>query len=278
MVLIAALSILLRDTTYGPVVDQCTVKIPAITECSGICMSPKREGIWYCHNDSGDSPRFFAMKADGSLEKEYAVQGGKAIDWEDCASAMVDGKSYIYFADFGDNELKREDITIYQVEEPSPSQTTPAGYYPWTLKYPDGPHNAEALMVEPKSGTMWIVTKEDVGPARLYTTPKGMSTDSTQKLAFRGTIEFKEVGPYANQVTGGDIAPDGNHIVLRTYRNAYEWDTRSGMRNWWRNSPNPVRLPIEPQGEAICYSQYGDALLTASEGTTFVVHKIAIHR
>ena len=52
--------------------------------------------------------------------------------------------------------------------------TTLAGVDALRLRYPDGPHNAEAMLVDPRTGDLVIITKVATGgPAGVYTAPGG---------------------------------------------------------------------------------------------------------
>ena len=56
-----------------------------VTELSGIAASRAHPGVFYAHNDSGDSARFFAFDASGNTIGEFVLQGITAVDWEDMA-------------------------------------------------------------------------------------------------------------------------------------------------------------------------------------------------
>ena len=62
---------------------------------------------------------------------------------------------------------------MYRVQEPTvpvgpvaPPPRTLTGVAALTFVYPDGPHDAEALIVDPSSGELFIVTKEALGTGR----------------------------------------------------------------------------------------------------------------
>ncbi len=66
-----------------------------IVESSGIIRSKKYPGVFWTHNDSGDSARIFAISEDGKIIKpkwfkgEYKgieVVNATHIDWEDIAT------------------------------------------------------------------------------------------------------------------------------------------------------------------------------------------------
>ena len=86
------------------------------------------------------------------------VAGAEHVDWEDIA---IRGRT-LYIGDIGDNLAQRPEIAVYRMPETS----TVAEKI--TLRYPDGPHDAEALLVDPRDGTIVIVTKNFSGPAGVY--------------------------------------------------------------------------------------------------------------
>ena len=78
------------------------------------------------------------------LRATVAVNVPAAVDWEDIA---IDGKT-IYIGDIGDNAAVRPSIVVYRVTEPALTAKS-VNATTFTLRYPDGPHDAEALMVDP---------------------------------------------------------------------------------------------------------------------------------
>src|SRR6478735_9050544 len=78
-------------------------------ETSGLVASALNPDIYYAHNDSGDTSRFFAMTPDGKLKTTIYFTGDKkekfgVRDCEDIAvgPGPVKGKSYVYIGDIGD--------------------------------------------------------------------------------------------------------------------------------------------------------------------------------
>ncbi|MFO0950915.1 MAG: hypothetical protein U0835_07120 [Isosphaeraceae bacterium] len=64
--------------------------------------SRRHPGVFWVHNDSGNPPRLFAVRVDGSLIREYAVQAPN-VDWEDIA---VDDEGHLYLGDIGNNDAR----------------------------------------------------------------------------------------------------------------------------------------------------------------------------
>jgi hypothetical protein len=68
--------------------------------------------------------------------------------------------------------------------------------------------------------------------------------------------------------TGGSVAGDEKHLVIRTYTHAYEWaiPSRNDWKTLWKSAPRIFELPPSKQGESICYSADGRKFFTTSEG------------
>ncbi|MGI8595598.1 MAG: PE family protein, partial [Solirubrobacteraceae bacterium] len=135
-------------------------------ELSGLVSSRVQPGVLWTHNDSGDGPRLLALGRNGRSRGTFEVSDAQALDWEDIAVRGQD----LYVGDIGDNAGQRPEIVVYRVAEPPIDQgggpTTPAT--PLRLRYPDGPHDAEALLVDPSRGDLVVVTKELDGVAGVY--------------------------------------------------------------------------------------------------------------
>ena len=67
---------------------------------------------------------------------------------------------------------------------------------------------------------------------------------------------------------GGDISPNGQEILLKTYDYILYWkrESEENLSNTFKRSG--IRLPYtrEMQGEAICWSVSGNSFYTLSEG------------
>lgn len=244
-------------------------------EISGIAASTINKGIYYVHNDSGDTSRFFAITPDGKLHTTIYYQGHKqhlgALDFEDIAvgPGPVKGKSYVYVGDIGDNASQRKFITVYRAEESkawgrdSMANTKTS---PINLQYPDGPKDAETLMVDPIEKLIYIVSKrrDTIG---VYTSPLKYRNDDTVTMTLKAKLYFKGIKPF-KWITAGDISKDGLKILIKSYEKVYYWD-RQPNEPAWHAMQRPAReLPYkqEKQGEAIGFTPDGKGYYTASEG------------
>jgi hypothetical protein len=231
----------------------CHLSDPRITESSGVASASWGDDFIWTHNDSGDEPRFFAVDtATCAVRAVYDLAGARADDWED----MTRSGTTLHFGDIGDNDARRASVTVY--DAPEPARDAPSG--PITpsatrvLTYPDGPHDAESLFVDPTTGRLAIVTKAAPGEAALYLAP----------LHGNGMME-RVAAMVVASATGADATAD--RIIVRDYLTAYEWALRPGetLAGALRGIPGPIVLPITPQGEAIAYARNGSGLWTTSE-------------
>lgn len=254
-----------------------TIKSSDITESSGIAASRCQNDILWTHNDSGDDAFVFAVNTKGTLLGTWRVAGVRNIDWEDIA-AFKDkaGKCWLYIGEIGDNKLRRREHAVYRLPEPivaraGPGPTkrtaiTATGTETIRFVYPDFDQDAETLMVQPGTGEVYVITKRVSGPAGVYKLRPEFSESEVQKAAFIGELSVPSIPN--GFLTGGDISPDGNHVVVCDYRQAYELtlDTASSSFDViWKVAPEPIELGRREAGEAICYGADGTALYATSE-------------
>jgi len=245
------------------------VAVAAVTEASGLAASTLHPGVAYVHNDSGDSARFFAFDvATGEGRGEYVATGAPAVDWEDLARGPCadPAKSCLYFADIGDNAKARTDLAIVRVEEPATlaAGTVDVPAEVLQVAYPDGPHDAEALLVDPVSGDLTIVTKAGDG-SFAYELAAPLNPNGTTVATLVGPVTLSSFVPL---VTGGDVHPDRKGIVLRTYTAVNYYPLAPGQRIGEALAATPCVLeaPVEMQGEAVAWNRAGDGWFTLSEG------------
>lgn len=163
--------------SFDPGVVAGTISFGALTEASGIASSARNPGVLWTHND-GSVGRVWAMTTNGWRLATYDLSN--VDDLEDIAvgPGPSPGVSYLYIGDIGGNvgtNVSRASVKIIRVPEPmadlawaaNPRSPNFNGKDDFTLVYPDGSFDSEALLVDPLNGDVWIVTKE-IGLARFY--------------------------------------------------------------------------------------------------------------
>ncbi|MDT7538785.1 MAG: hypothetical protein QOI82_2370 [Actinomycetota bacterium] len=246
----------------------CTLADPHITEASGIVASAAYDNVLYTHNDSGDIARFFAIDGTCHTRATFVLPGVQARDWEDISRGPGGA---LWLGDIGDNSATRtKGILLHRVAEPRPTSTGTVRIpsVAFRFRYADGPHDAEALLVHPRTGQVVIVTK-GFGGGTVYTAQLPLQADVPNMLREVGHVSVPEV-------TGGDISPDGSHVVLRNYTAAYEWTVKGDdVAGALKGESTRIALPSSPQGEAITYSRDGKDLIVTSEGVGATVQAVA---
>ncbi len=231
----------------------CRFSDERLTEISGMTVSRLHPDVLWLHNDSSGGPYIYAVSAATcDTIARITVEGIDARDIEAIAAGRdSSGRPVLWIADIGDNLDSWTDVSIHRVREPE--QLTDQVVTPQTFKvtYRDRPHNAEALLADPDSSQLWIVTKQ-LAHGRLYKLPKHLSPDEVNIA--------KPVQTEGGLVTDGAVSPDGSRYVLRDYINALIFvGLPPGVLD------QTISLPIQPQGEAITWTSDGSALLIASE-------------
>jgi hypothetical protein len=249
-----------------------------LDECSGAVAGATHPEVLYVHNDSGDSARFFAIGVDGVARGEFDVSGAGFVDWEDVARGPCSsgGGSCLFFGDIGDNDEARASYAIYEVEEPA---QIGAGQHAATataipFRYPDGSHDAEALLVHPVTGAITIVTKVEKGSSTIYELPQPVTPGATATLAAAGSIK-PPVG--SSRVTAGDVHPEGRGVLLRTHSDVFFFAMTPDQTVAQALAAPPCLLPSadEDQGEAIAWLPGGWGYVTLGEGVGAPIHGVS---
>lgn len=234
-----------------------------IEETSGMAVSRKNPSWIYVHNDSGGEPEIYILDTLGTFLGTLRLEGVKNRDWEDLAvgPGPIDDQTYLYIGDIGDNFGNAEDLIIYRIPEPDSLENiitaTPEII---RLTYPDGPKDAETLLVDPISGDLFVLTKREAKNT-LYKASRDLLTDGSNI-----TLEKVMQLPITLSV-GGDIAADGSQVLIKNYWVIYYWARIEGESLEETLSRKAVLLPYEPepQGEAIAFEPKGNAYFTLSE-------------
>jgi len=268
-----------ETSQYAPPKVIGTIKNESIDESSGLVASKTTFGVYWTHNDSGDGPFLYAIRTDGELVSVWRVTGAQAIDWEDISigPGPIRGKSYLYIGDIGDNSSARKEIVVYRVLEPkltladqASSKSKPrisASAEAIRLRYPDGKHDAEALLVDPKSGNIYIVTKVALQNPTIYEAVADKS--SAQPITMKSLGELKVPSLFGGIITGGSVSPDGKRIALCDYFQGYEAVLPANSSNFediWKQRLVSFDFGKRKQGESVAYRLDGLALLGTSEG------------
>lgn len=242
-----------------------------ITEASGLVASRQNPGVLWVHNDNHYIGTIFALSTNGALLGSYVVPGVFSGDFEDIAIGPGPRPDfhYIYLGDIGDNTVSRPSIRVYRIPEPAvygysaplPFFRNAPGADVLTLRYPDGPFNAEALMIDPLTGDLIIATKL-TNSCRIYQATRAqLESGDSITLSFVREISFFKV-------SGGDISFDGRLVTLRRGGTVWMWtrSTTQSVGDALAGAGKSTPVATEENGEAIGFHPTGLGYFTLSEG------------
>nr|MDT0518060.1 WD40 repeat domain-containing protein [Streptomyces sp. DSM 41633] len=236
-----------------PAASSFTISDPRIRESSGLAASRIHPGVYWTHNDSDDGPYVYAVdSATGRTVARVTLTGiGKPRDVE-AISLGPDGQLYV--GDIGDNRNGTWDhVWIYRFPEPRQLGDVTVKAAQFTVRYADGARNAEALMVHPVTGRVYIASKDE-SKGGLYEGPAELSAD--------GSNVFRRVADVP-WVTDGAFSPDGNRLTLRGYFAARTYPWKDGRPE---GEGERVDAPWQGQAESVTYTPDGSTLMFGAEG------------
>jgi hypothetical protein len=252
LVLALGVACALPLTASGYATVAFTINDSRITESSGLAADPGARRYWTV-NDSGASGIAYLLNTSGKVTGtlEYSAQ---PVDVE----AVALHNSRLYVADIGDNTEERDSVTVYYFDHARAGNRT-VGYRSWDFTYPDGPHDAETLLID-GSGRLFIVTKDAEGA--VYAVPRQPDRGGTNQLT--------KVGSAPAAVTDGTFLPGGKRIALLTYGAIEVIDAETYKRI------GKIDIPVLAQPESITVSLDKSSLLVGSEGRRSRVYSIPI--
>lgn len=257
------------------------IQDPTITESSGLAPSLLHDDVLWTHNDSGNPNEIYALAADGSTAATVTVAGEPAEDWEaitsfrapdDAASA---GQALLAIADIGDNDADRSWVRIAIVAEPQTlTDTTVEPIRVLRLTYPGGARDAEAVLADPRTGRLYVVSKTLFGsevfavPAKIWPGRQATGTSAVTRMTSVG-----QTG--ASLVTDGAFEPDGR-MVLRGYGNLKVIAAPETAEDGQLETLASRSLPDQKQGESLAVVDDGAYALIGSEGVNSAILRVRL--
>lgn len=248
--------------------ERITVDATPVDESSGLAASRTRPGVFFTHDDAGGDAVLYAVDLQGGALGTHLVRGAALVDWEDLSPGPCpkDGAPCLYVGDIGDNDGVRPYVTIYVVPEPAEGEDAKV-VEAWDATYPDGPRDAETLLVHPCTGDVHVVSKTSDGTGTVYRLP----ADRRGELVLQRVADL--VLDDERAITGGQWDADGDRLVIRTRERLWEWRTDpADPDGHWDEPPVEVAAVDEVQGEGVAFATDG-SLVTSDEG-----HPLSLHR
>ncbi|MDH5827279.1 hypothetical protein [Sphingobacterium faecium] len=236
-----------------------------LSEISGITYATQSSYFWV-HNDSGDGARIYLIDKECKLLCDYELEAIDVKDCEDMARVIISGKPYLILADIGDNRAIRTHIKLYIFPEPIYKSGDNAMLIAKkeirtvTLRYSDGPRDAEALFIDPKDRQLYVISKRDfqstVYKAVIFNDLKKNNALLSPIIKLPFTF-----------VTSADISTSGDEILIKNLTEIFYWkrNRNESVEHTLSKKPTSIPYQVEPQGEAITFGGNEEGFYTISE-------------
>jgi len=192
---------------------------PKLEEVSGI--APASPGTYWVIEDSGNEDEIHLVDSTAHSIKSLKIDNAKNRDWEELAK---DGLGNLYIGDFGNNDNKRKDLTIYKVPASELDKKEPRAekikfHYPQQTAFPP---KKDSLYFDTegffhRGDQLYIFTKNRTRPysgkTLIYSVP---DREGEYTARFLGSLYLCGDKDQCS-VTAADISPDGSTIALLGY-------------------------------------------------------------
>jgi hypothetical protein len=220
---------------------------PPLAESSGAIASRSFPGRFWSLNDSGNPPSLFLSDTTARVLGFVRLTAADNVDWEAISAGPCGSAWCLYVGDIGDNRAVRPTVTIYRLVEPDRARLdtrTAAPRESLVLRYPDGPVDAESMVVT-RTGDIAIITKGRRGRPTVYWVPaiawdrprRGKVPPTTLQrigdLPIRSSLLMRQL------VTDAALSPDEETLAVRTYRDLYLF-RRTASTRWLPDQPTAV--------------------------------------
>lgn len=238
---------------------------PRIAESSGLAPSLLHEGVWWTHNDSGEyEPQVYAVDEEGRTLATVRLDV-ELRDWEAISVAEgPEGTPAVFVGDIGDNFGGGwPNVRVYRFDEPGTLADTTITPTVFTFTYEDGGRDAESMMIDPRDGRPYFVSKEFSGG--LYAAPEELDPEG------ENVLERIDSAPLF--ATDAAFHPDGTRYAIRTYWGVSIYDSTEGVPG---TSMGAFDLPEMEQGESIAFTPDGTELRAGTEGLHAPVWRVPL--
>lgn len=234
---------------------------PTVEQISGVLSGRASGDYTWVHNESNLSPQFYALNRQGELEHSVILPAEiKPTEIADMGWQKQGDESYLLFADSGDRQQIRKNISLYRVKEPSLNssqlkihQITAEEFSKITLTFPEEPQDVQAFFSDPRSEQLIFLSKHLAEAPTIYVVDNPFKNAI---LSWAGKMSLKADGAPLQSVTAADISEDGSWIILRTYLSVFIFHrpALASVADSLRATPCSYQVRAEAQGESVAFS------------------------
>ena len=261
-----------------------TVANADAVEISGLAASVAHPGVLWAHNDDAGAAHLFAFATEGRALALVDIDAD-VEDFEDIvrAGGPDPGREYLYVADVGDNDLERDEVAVLRIEEPAVELDDDGGEIDvtevdtFTLTYDDGgPHDAEAIAIEPGTGDLYVITKRNMDdPATLVFRAAGVAGAAGGSFTLVRVLSETESPALAGRVVTAGLSPDGALLLVGVKDQAFRlWPRAGSIAEALTGAPCVAPTAEDEQVEGAAFAADGDGYFIVPEGEAPPVYRV----
>lgn len=277
--LIGVLFSMACDSSPGELITR--IRSKELREISGMDFSRRHSGIFWVHNDSGDTEELFAVTLEGSVQSQWRVEGVRNEDWEDVALAACLGVpgDCLYVADTGNKHGERKKLRIHMI--PEPKVLAPGTLrVTRTFEFPSLGLNIEAMALDEARGRFLLVEKKGKRHSDLRDTGKGRVrmfslTHGEADLRQITVLDFAAIPDLENEdslITAADYDPARDVLLLGSYGMSFEIEASKLSEFASSATLRPLPKALK-KAEAMAYD--GPGIFVTSEGKNPPLYRLA---
>lgn len=218
------------------------------------------------HNDGGGKAEIYFINLKGKLVHTLRLKDTKNKDWEDIA---MNEKGDLFIADIGDNQNKRNHVSIYKVPVSKlwNKEVTPERIK-FTYPEKNGTPANDSLYFDAESlvavgDSLFILTKNRTEPFDGKVLVYGLSANKkVQAARLVHTFVLCKGGWQTCSVTAADYYHKTDELVFITYRHMYKFKSFKSLKY---TDPEIIRLPSLKQREGVAFAKDGSSIFISDE-------------
>ena len=179
-----------------------TLQDATLRRPSGLAVDTTTAGTVYTVDGSRRSLQLLAVGATGRTQSRWSLSGAKAVNVTDIALGL--GRQ-VWIGDLGDAARTRREVAVFSTRRPTSAASRAVAWSSYRLRYADGRHDAQALLVNPTSGRLYVVTHDSV---------RGAVYQAPAHLTATGVNVLRKVATAPADVTGGEFSRSGTELAL----------------------------------------------------------------
>ena len=189
-----------------------------LDEISGIEFD-KAGNLWAI-NDSGNSTEIHQIDTLGNIIRSINISNAKNIDWEDLTQNRY---GHFFIGGFGNNKNKRNDLTVYKIENPIDIKGNVAIAEIIRFKYQDQDHSKQHDSIKnfdleafvAYKGALYLFTKNRTKPFNGFTNLYKIGNyASNHKAKMISRFKTCKSGKYQCWITSAAISPNRKKLAL----------------------------------------------------------------